>query len=198
MKKALLPMVLAMVFAMLACAPMYAAKQYKHKKPSSSSSCSSSSKSCAVPMFPNTSPKDTTDPVILTCSYQKIPFSQTQLIGTKFIQTINDTDFLLAQGRYLVTFSDVETVTELTSVPVYIDYALSVGGFQVIEFTDSSNVFYNPTVTKSFSLIVTVVRPSILNVQARLDPTLNTACSEYAATINQRMLTITRISSTNK
>jgi hypothetical protein len=172
-----------------ALAPLYGAKEERHKKSSSSSS------SCSSIFLPNTNADDAADPILLDFTYQKIPFAQITNIFGKGITVVSDTDFRLDTGRYLVTYSNTEAGTsgsDPTLNIAFLDFAVYLGGIPVITYTDTVENDADGIALKSFSLIVNAVRPSLLNIQARLDPI--SPETGPSVTLDQRTLTITRLS----
>ena len=162
---------LALCLASVTYAPMmYGAAEHKHRKSSSSSSSQT-----VCPSTVASATASSTTEFDLTTTFRKIPFTENvQVFGTG-IQAVGTTDFELDRGKYLVAYSNTEEKTSATS-PTQIDYAVVLGNTQVFQFVDKveqPNVDNEELV--SFSVIVSVLQPSVLSIQARIDTLTNSA-----------------------
>jgi hypothetical protein len=164
----------------------------KHKKNKCSSSSSHSHKPCRAALANASAAASGVENVFpLTSDYQPVPFAPFAQIDGKGIEAVSDTDFQLDKGRYLVTYSNTELALSGPGNVVYLDYAIYLGGFQIFEFTDSAEIDFDNTKLKSFSVIVTAVRPSPLNIQVRLDPVDTTG---FDVALGNRTISIVKLS----
>ena len=184
-------LLLALCLTSLAFIPMYGAVKQKHKSCSSSSS-SHSHKTCRAALANASAAASGVDNELpLTSNYQKVFFAPFAQIDGKGIKAVGNTDFQLDKGRYLVTYSNTVLGEAPPDEVVYIDFTVSLGGFQVFEFTDSIEISFDNEQLKSFSIIVTVVRSSPLSIQARLDPVDDVGA---AASLGNRTISIVKLS----
>lgn len=194
MKKQLLALCLTGLAFTAMHGTMYAGPKHKKNKCSSSSS-SHSHKPCRAALANASAAASGEENVFpLTYNYQPVPFAPFAQIDGKGIKAVSDTDFQLDKGRYLVTYSNTElAISGPEGVDtIYLDYAVYLGGFQIFEFTDSAEIIFDNTKLKSFSVIVTVVRPSPLNIQVRLDPLDDAEVLDVA--LGNRTISIVKLS----
>jgi hypothetical protein len=157
MKKYLLGICLAAI----TCCPMFG-DLAKHK--------SSSSEDSEQPNLANASARDTTE-FDLTFSFQDIPFSQNVEVYGTGIEQLSDTEFQLDAGVYLITYSGVTLFQASDLLTAFVDYAVNLGDSQVIEFQDSGDIVTESIKLRAFAVDVPVPWPSVLTIQAQIDPT---------------------------